>query len=277
MADWPLPLTFQALDDVGADTTASVGTVATSSASANTKGSWAQLIASTDMPADGFLLHVENPSAVTKDYLVDIAVGGAGSEQVILSNLLVTVRNTNGYAHTGIPFFGPHIPAGSRISARVQSNNAGAVTVQVSMTLLSANFITTGLGGQLISTLGASTADSGGVNVDPGTAANTKGAWSELSSSTPARFNQILLVIGNQSQSARAIANFLLDVGVGAAGSEQVIVPNLAFLQSSSTVPFPLWFFVPVGVPSGSRLAVRAQCSITGATRVFDAAVYGLS
>ena len=46
----------------------------------------------------------------------------------------------------------------------------------------------------------------------------------------------------------------LLDIGVGAAGSETVIVPNIAIGGASGTL-----FRIPVKIASGSRIAARVQ------------------
>ncbi len=273
MGDWPLLSSAQSLAEAGTNTASTTGTTITASASANTKGAFAQLVASTAADAQGFILHVFGPTLV-RDMLLDVAVGAAAAEQVILSNFLVTPRTSDASAHGGI-WVPARIPAGSRISARLQATT-GSSTVLVTVTLLAGNFKDPG-GAGLVTTLGADTADSGGTAVDPGAgAANTKGAWSEVASVIPAGVSQFILALGNQLAN-RSTARFLLDIGVGAAAAEQVIVPNIPLHQVTGAAIMPLYFFLPVALPAGERLAVRAQSTITTATRTFDVAIYAIS
>ncbi|PSO28804.1 hypothetical protein C7G41_24200 [Bradyrhizobium sp. MOS002] len=107
------------------------GTAVTTGA-ANTKGSYAQLTASSTKDYKGFVLRVDNQNSTASytgidSLLFDIAIGGAGSEQVILPNYPIgrPKLSTNGAAAsiTGSPsaHFPIQIPAGTRIAARAQS------------------------------------------------------------------------------------------------------------------------------------------------------------
>lgn len=110
----------------GADTANSRGTLATASASLNTKGNYAELTASTTNPIK--ILYVcSSPGTTTAgSVLCDIAVGAAGSERVIISNLYIrhaTANRTNDIGGAVGPF-PVDIPAGTRLSACIQSNVA---------------------------------------------------------------------------------------------------------------------------------------------------------
>src|SRR3569832_2485127 len=84
---------------------------------------------------------------------------------------------------------------------------------------------------------------------------NCKGSWALVIASL---FFDVCGVVvqwrGNASTSYRA----LIDVGIGAAGAEQVIIPNLASEKISNTKDVynqPIIF--PVEIPAGTRVAVR--------------------
>ena len=66
-------------------------------------------------------------------------------------------------------------------------------------------------------------------------------------------------------------------IGIGAAGSEKIVAADLTARSSSITDEVrPSFIALPVAIPAGSRIAVRAQCSITDATdHLFDIALYG--
>lgn len=87
-----------------------------------------------------------------------------------------------------------------------------------------------------------------------GASAHTKGAWGQAVASTASDVSLVALTITSNAVSATD-TSALLDIGVGAAGSETVIVPDIA----SGALAGPLPFMLPVAIPSGSRIAIRAQ------------------
>lgn len=91
------------------------------------------------------------------------------------------------------------------------------------------------------------------------TAANTKGAWYEWLAAAP--FDLTSLTLRGLPQTESTLA----DIGVGAAGSEIVLVPNLLFASPSLATNYSNPAVCPVYVPKGTRLAVRGQTSKAGA------------
>lgn len=93
---------------------------------ANTKGSWTQITASTAEDYAALMMIVGSNAATvhnTANFLVDIGVGGSGSEVVLVPNLYTHSNNTNDFYQPRC--FGPFpcdIPAGSRLSIRAQSS-----------------------------------------------------------------------------------------------------------------------------------------------------------
>ncbi len=97
---------------------------------------------------------------------------------------------------------------------------------------------------------------------------NTKGAWATLPATTfdsswlMVHLNQIVSVTGVPA----ATVKVLLDIGIGPPGSEQVIVPDLSWMQTSDLVGQAVnaTFMLPLALPSGAALSIRCQSS-TGA------------
>jgi hypothetical protein len=115
------------IDSYGFLTASSQGTAVTASATANAKGSYAQLTAATSYDLMGFALGFDTQGAApTNAYMfVDIAVGPAGSEQVICSNIPIMSGSANPLTNT--EFIPIQIPAGTRIAARASSSTGSTV------------------------------------------------------------------------------------------------------------------------------------------------------
>lgn len=242
------------------------------SGSANTKGSWVELVASTAFDADQLLITLGQSNAICSG-LVDVAIGASGSEQIIVANILCA-----GSPRMATSFHLPlGVPAGSRIAARVADTD-GAQAFQVRVNLIRAGLWANPSSGSIV-TLGANTADSGGVAVDPGSTINTYGSWSQVTASTSDYIAALAVRIGGADNAAPADSalGFYLDIGVGGAGSEVAIYEGLPFGSQSAGWyggnP-AVWF--PAGIPAGSRLAARARSNVTDATdRLFDVVLYG--
>ena len=272
MADWPLLADNQFVRAAGENAAASTGTSLTCGV-ANTKGAWVELEAATEQDASWALVRIVDPSAGTHDYLVDIGIGAAAAETVVIPNVLLCYRSGGAEAHA---FLVPvAIPAGSRVAARAQSS-AVSPTLKVEVMLFGGGFKQSSAPA-LVTVYGVDLTDSGGTPIDPGGVAHTKGAYSEIAAATAQDANWLVLGVGNQRNAGRTLAHWLVDIAVGAAGSERIIVPDL-LIQAGTTTPLigPTTIPLPVFVPAGSRLAVRAQCSIIDATdRTFDAIIWG--
>lgn len=246
----------------------------TASGSANTKGTWVTLIASTATAGSGLIVTFGEATA-THRILIDIGIGAAASEQVIIPNLFVHNQVATGvFQQVLIPI---KIAAGTRISARCQGE-VGSDIVRAGVMVLSGSLLQgSGLG--RVTTYGVSTATTIGTSVDPGGTADTKGAWVQLTASTTSPVRWMAICLNTDSRDQTAASRWLVDVGVGGAGAEQVIIPNLgAIVSASSDVVAPGYYCLPVNVPTGVRLSMRAQCLINTATqRLLDnCVIYGV-
>jgi hypothetical protein len=243
-------------------------------ASANTKGAYTELCAA--LPWDALIsLYAMHGALNNRDFLIDLAIGAAGSEQIIVPNIYYTQM-----AYYYFPILFPlkvFVPSGTRISARCQATTGGQ---PVFCHIHAERF--TACGGdippQYAVNYGAVTADSGGTGIDPGATPGTYGAWVELTASSVA-LRGFLFQVGTQRNAARSTYTYAIDIGVGAAGSEQAICEELPrwtynghnFLNPQIEGPF----MIPI--PAGTRIAVRGICTGTDATdRLFDAMIIGL-
>jgi hypothetical protein len=117
--------------------------------------------------------------------------------------------------------------------------------------------------GPWYSTLPGAPSNTGSASVPAGTsAAHTKGAWTELIASTSALTTALLVRVTGVANTATDTAG-LIDIGVGAAGSETAVIPNVAVGGASSANDGGVYFMVPVKVASGSRISARYQSKNT--------------
>ena len=262
----------------GITASTSSGTNVASSATVHTKGSWVQLVASSTR--DCCLLEVVISNEAVNNALigaVDIGVGGAGSEVVVLQNLIVDA----GYAEVAYRYLLPvNIPAGSRIAARSQVDTTGAQNIRVSVTAFEGGF-SQSPGAAGVDAIGFVAAATNGTTIDPGGTANTKGAYAELIAATARDYFGLVGTIDGLTGHTSTLGNnnMLLDIAIGAAGSEQIINPDQRWRSPSNSfvmlTPSP---FYPINIPAGSRLAARAQVSSITSTpgRTFGLTLYGV-
>lgn len=92
--------------------------------------------------------------------------------------------------------------------------------------------------------------------VDPGSSDHNKGSWVELCSALPFDVSGLILNVNATYVSSE----YLIDLGIGAGGSEIVLVPNLLFsLVSNSWWATSSQYNIPIGIKSGTRIAARQQ------------------
>jgi hypothetical protein len=245
----------------------------TSSGVANTKQSTPdEITASTSRDAVGVLVTIMKASATNTDFLVDIMVGANPNEKVIAANLHF---NSNAVVDSQITYTLPiRIPAGTRISARQQSPSTTA-TCTVGLSMIYGGFHTHSFA--ICEAIGADTSTSLLPALSHPASNNTKPGYQQIIASTSRRYKAIMIVSGKGQ--ANATQFWLVDVAIGSAGNEKIIIPNYHIGQnttSDETEPFISgpWF---VDIPSGTRMAVNIQIDVTGAGRDLWLGFYGLA
>ncbi len=97
------------------------------------------------------------------------------------------------------------------------------------------------------------------VNVVSNATANVEGAWVQIIASTANDCDGFWLSI-NTEQGETLIANCLVDIGIGADGSEVELLSDILF-DSQNNKPIQNFFFVPIPIPAGTRIAARNRAS----------------
>ena len=128
MGDWGYSFGQEAIV-TGADAVNSRGTTITTSATANTKGLYSQIVASTSISAERIIIMAGGANA-GQIMLIDVAIGAAAAEKDIAPNLHYHLGPTVSRP-AAIWEFPIHIPLGTRISARAQSSDTNAQVVRL--------------------------------------------------------------------------------------------------------------------------------------------------
>lgn len=216
----------------------------------NTYGPWTEL--SAGVPFDCSNLEVLMGCVDFESYgVVDLALGPSGSEEVIASSL--GCQGYSGRVSFRLPV---NIPAGTRVSARVQWRHD--ITSPVTGIYISTNFGASAFEDEAYQNV-LLLADS--LFIPPVATLNAKGPWSTLNSAVPRDIAELMFIVNNDDQNSPQ-GSFLIDIGVGPAGGEVVIIPNLPFFLGIACQPAgSLWY--RKGVPSGMRIAARIQVNNT--------------
>jgi hypothetical protein len=232
----------------------------TANTSAHTKGSYAELIASTSADAGLLVLMVQDvsTSGANTATLIDIATGASGSETVIIPNLAVgSALTTTG--PTGVVVAVPlKIASGTRLSARIQSVVTGGKTAVVQVFLLDAGG-DSATAPTSVDVITGDTATSQGISFS-----GASGTWVQAIASTSRAYRAVAVVPSAHNATLAAItATF--EVGVGAAGSEVgfgSIIVAYGTNESALSIP-PYLSLFGRNIPAGSRLAVKHNIAAT--------------
>ena len=271
MSDFPLVGNRTLVETGGFNLSTSGGTVFTSTGTGDS--AWTELIASTDADSDLLMLYImRNDNGNIGRFRLDIGVGAAGSEEVILDDLLLSGK-PNGQGQPFALNLPLAIPEGSRVAFR--ANFSGTTRVMEIAVALYAGGFKTQAALACSKAYGFNGTD--GVDVDPGGTVNTKGSWAELDASIAENINGMYVSIGDSANTAQANALWLVDIAIGGAGSEIVVAENIpARGNTSELIKVPVW--ADVVIASGERVAARAQCTITDATdRVISVSIVGFN
>lgn len=226
-------------------------TTITSNVSANTKGSWTEIVSSTDFAASGMDLMI---SVIDGDrsFLFDIGIGSGGSESVVVPNIPACGRSTREI--TSLVYYPLFIPSGARISARCQDSIGGG-DMLFAICLRSTGTYNPPF--DKSATYGAITATSLGTTIVP--ALNSKGSWVEITSGT--NFASRYMIVCWSADSNTEHGDLFLDIGIGGSGSEIVFVPNVFNGSMGGTLDrmYQPHVGIPVTIPGNTRIACRAQ------------------
>lgn len=257
MTAWP-PIRNGLVETLGATTATTTGVTLASSLT--------QIIASTSYAYKGLIVMASDNGGAKTTF--DIGVGAAAAEAKIVTQMLFGL--TNGSLMNEMYYIPIAVAKGSRISMLSSSG-----TLKVVVYGIVDNF--DGLPGfQKLENVGTSSGAGTGINT--GTTVNTKVAYVQLSASTTYTWGGIILAF-SETSAASSNGSFLVDIAVGAAAAESVLLSNIA-AEYNATLgrmmkPVCLGPF-NCAVPKSSRISFRAQGSSGTNGNTFDLGVYGL-
>lgn len=226
----------------------------------NVKGTYSLIVTRTPYDADGFFLETFG-NVSTRNHRLDLVKEHAAGSAMLLTDYFIESSRSE-LQSTYIPI---KIPAESSLSARIQTNTA-ATDLNVALNLLNYGF-TMPSGLQVHETWGLTAGvATTPTTVDAGAVANTKGSWTPLVSSTTRNVRAFTIVFSTVTNIS-AISSLLVDIGIGASGSEQVIIPNIpiGFNNGEDKITPARYGPISLHIPAGSRISARAQASTTTA------------
>lgn len=243
---------------------ASNGVTLTPSGSANTKGSWTELIASTS--GDTACITIQAFSVNTaSEFLFDIGLDVGGTVEIIVPDLFCSTETATSFHLFSYTIF-TNIPAGSRVMARCQSDQT-ASTMRIALQTHAPG--AAGIGGLgRHEACGVNTANTGLTTLAVGATPHTDTAFSagQLIASTSFDYRHLNVCIAHIKNSAASTATWLVDIGVGASGSESVIWSDILAVSGTGSDMACTTVNAAKDIPAGSRIAARARCAIGTAT-----------
>lgn len=259
-------------------TTSAVGATITASATPHAKGAWTQLIADSGARSLGIMIWLDNTatSNANTSILLDIGIGGSGSETVLIPDLAAGFclnPSVSNAAH--VYYFPIYIPPNSRISARCQAVTVSD-TVTCRINLFQRPTAPSFLGSR-VTAYGVVSASSRGTSVTGSGTANAYGTAGTLDAATanPIKFMQI----GMQGNSRTALvdARVIADIRLGAStsiagpliGNADTGTESVGFADMNRQLQQ-----MGFGLPAAQDLRVAVMAS--SATQAFDFIIYGV-
>jgi hypothetical protein len=260
--------------------TSADGTTVTASGTTFTFGSWAQLIASTSFTAYGIFVLINNTGVASANHrvLVDIGIGGSGSETTLIPYL---DGHAGGWANTmgggQLYFFPILIPSGTRLSARCMANTASK-NAYVLVWLVGQPMGPNGWYGSRVTAYGVNAGTAVGTAITPGgTSAYGTAVQLTASTSAPIRMLQFGMDLGTTDTTG---SNMRGMVRFGTGATPDYFVSGIPFAESTTleTMDNRMGNFVlshmMFNIPSGTELRASAMVSGTAEARTIIA--YGV-
>lgn len=258
--------------------TSAAGTTITASATPHTKGSWTQLVANTGARSLGILVQLDNTagSNTNTSMLLDIGMGAAGAEQVIIPDLaagFILPQATSAALRTYVfPLF---IPAGVRLAARCQAviaSDTVACGIQLFQRPVLPGFV-----GSRVTAYGVDAANSRGVSATTG-ATSAYGTAATLSASTANPIKYMQAGLQAAGRSALTDLRVYADIRIGASAS--IAGPLVGFADTGTesvdlTAGNRILQGRSFGLPAGVDLRWAAMHNSATAA-AYDMIVYGL-
>ena len=218
----------------------------------NAKGAWVSLGLAT-LDAMWFDLLVRSPNS-TPRHFVDIGIGPSGSQVIIVENLYLFPGATSGH-RLRVPVA---VPAGAEVWIRTQAST-GAAAASVAIVLY---------GQRAEYPLGLSSMAA----ISPDLAATMAGniavpltyTWTEIVAAAPRAFRWLAASVGYSGTVPATSQVGVVEIGVGPAGSETLLMTSLQHIAASFATTSPGWFSVPAWIEAGARISARISAPTPG-------------
>lgn len=236
-------------------------------------GAWVEMIASLPEETDELEVIYAGCSSLSTHGLLDIGIGAAASEQVVVEKLWMDARDSDfGMGETvKLPV---KLPKGARVAIRMEASavttwliTLGATAASVGSMRGGSRIVAEGVLGYL------------GTAVPPSGTINTKGPWYQITGSALHDYRGFALCL--KRDGTTDLDQFvLLDLAFGSSGNEVVFAADLP-LRGSTYIPqvhgiYPGWIFIPVNVMKGVRIAARCQSDKNSAAAGCEVMIYGV-
>lgn len=248
---WPVSMRSQSCVPIGAEVGSFNEVTMTADASAHTKGAWVEVITSVAAIADWTWVHVRAVSSSSSDTsaLMDIGVGGSGSEVPVVNNIPIGSAG-------GLSFILPlRFLTGERIACRMQSITGGR-TGKVGIQLAS-SAVPGGRSPRYLDTYGVDTATSTAVNVP------TSDTYVEITSATTQPYAGLIPIV-SIGGAVVSQATVIQTTAVGASGSEVALgtgtwvtttAEQILSTPQNALAGSPFGGLVAHHIPAGTRIA----------------------
>jgi len=196
---------------------------------------------------------VNSQNGVNTSCLMNIAVGGAGSETVVVANLDVGMKAQGFTNQITIPI---RLDKGTRVAFNIQSTPASKA--YLFKFVFGKNDKKMRNLQSYVDTYGADTANSRGTQVSTPDSTNTKGSYSEITASTNRAYQGFFITVGGYDNTAISAGGQGIDIAIGTAGNEVVIAENIITVTNTSEavdLPVPPLYRKPI--PAGTRISAR--------------------
>lgn len=248
----------------------SYGTIVAVGTTANTKGSWVQLIAGASIAYDCYKLviklHNVSSSGVARNILADIGIdtSGGSSYTPLIENLcasMVTTANVlRGASVYSFPLF---IPAGSSLAVRGQTSDTTNATGYCGIIVYGRPSKPDKIVyGHAVETLGANTSNSQGVAVTANSTASF-GSYTSIGTTTK-NWKNIQIGWGINNTTITALS-YRVDIAAGS-NDQRLLMDNVGNGTTTEQLSFlqdPNSYY---NIPSGTALKAHIWCSGTAVT-----------
>lgn len=218
-------------------------------------GAWTSLGGSLTHEAHEILVFARTDISIGLPFYLSLAVGSGADANMVVDGLYGAVPISPQWDETSVWRVPVRVPAGQTIFAKTAATSAVAQTVAV--VGISAGFgRPTGFARAEALSLNLSTI------TPPAFAADTGGGtmWVEYVASTPQRYRALAAQFDMRA-GVFSDRRFSCRVGIGASGSETLLIADQFFSKNSATASFGSAGFLPCDIASGSRLWVALQAN----------------